>query len=303
MPAGADAVVPLEDAAREGDAVVVRVTPRPGASVRKRGEEARRGDVLLAKGCRLGPAGIGVAAMVGKKAVRVHPWPRVAVLCTGAELRDVGESVGPEQLRDSNGPTLVAALAAQGIADVVRAILPDDPRAIVDSLRIALNARDLVILSGGVSVGRYDFVAEAVRQSGGKVRFHGVRIKPGKPTLYATLSGNRHVFGLPGNPLSLLAGFYEFALPAVRRLGGTPATECRPTSRRRLVAPVRAKGERTSLVLVRRVETPDGPAAAPVASAGSADLVAACQADGMIVVPAGSGELPAGEMVEFHAWK
>ena len=303
IPPGADAVVPVEHTRPDGDAVIVCIAPQPGASIRNRGEEAARGDVLLPRGRRLGPAEIGVCAMVGKKMVRIHPRPRIAVLCTGAELRDTGDRVGPHQLRDSNGPALVAALAEQGIGDVLRTIVPDDPAAIAAAIRKAFRTHEVVIITGGVSVGRYDFVPEAIQRIGGKIRFHGVNMKPGRPQLYATRPGNRHAFGLPGNPVSVLTGFYEFALPALRRLGGAPASECHPMARLRLSAPARSKGNRASFVLARRVQTEEGPAAAPVTSAGSADLIAACGADGVIVIPEGTRKLPVGAMVEFHAWK
>jgi molybdenum cofactor synthesis domain-containing protein len=303
VPPGADAVVPVELTQRDADEVVVRAAVPRGAHVRKRGGEARRGDVLLAKSCRLGPAEIGVCAMVGRAEVKIHSRPRAAVLCTGAELCDVGERVGSEQLRDSNGPALLAALAEQGIVKARRTMVGDDPGAIAASLRRAVRTYHVVLISGGVSVGRYDFVPEAVRRIGGEVRFHGVGMKPGKPTLYATLPDNRHLFGLPGNPVSALAALHEFAVPALRRLSGAAETACHPVAWVRLDRPARSEGTRTYFAPAQVNHTKEGPAAVTVVSQGSADIVAASKADGVVVVPRGTSELPAGTMVEFHPWK
>ena len=303
VPPGADAVVPIERTRRDGDEVVFHASPRPGDHIRKRGEEARRGDVLLRKGAPLGPAEIGICAMVGKAEVKVHPRPQVGVLCTGAEVRPPGDRVAPHQLRDSNGPALLAALDVRGFDGAVGAIVPDDPKQIAARLKRAARTRQVVIVTGGVSVGKYDYVPEAIERAGGKIRFHGVNMKPGRPQLYATIGANRHVFGLPGNPVSVLTGFDELVLPALRRLGGADPEACRPRTLLPLAAPAASKGGRAYFCLARLVQTERGPAAAPVGSKGSADLIAASQADGVIVIPLGVKELPAGEMVEFHPWR
>ena len=125
-------------------------------------------------------------------------------------------------------PALLSALAEQGLPGAVRWMAPDDPRAIAARLRQALRTCDLVFLTGGVSVGQYDFVPQAVRSVGGKVLFHGVGMKPGHPQLYAVLPGNRHILALPGNPVSALTGLAELGLPAIRRLRGAAAGQCRP---------------------------------------------------------------------------
>ena len=304
VPRGADAVVPVEQTAREGDRVVFQISPRPGLNIRKRGEEAARGDMLLAAGTRLGAAEIGVCATVGRARVKVRRAPGVAVLVTGAEVRTAADRVGPHQLRDSNGPELLAALGAQGLTARGPRIVRDDPTAIAAALRRAVKSREVVIVTGGVSVGRYDFVAEAVRRIGGKVRFHGVKMKPGKPQLYATVGRNRHVFGLPGNPVSVLTGFFELVLPGLRRLAGAPAEACPPPAMRLpLAEPATSKGNRVYFCLARLENASGGPAAVPVTSKGSADLIAAARADGVIVIPSGTKRMSAGQLVEFHAWR
>lgn len=304
LPARADAVVPIENATCDGDAVSVHIVPAPGAYVRKRGEEAARGDRLLRKGSVLGPAQIGVCSMVGRTSVKVYPRPTVAVLSTGTEVRTAGHPVGAHQLRDANGPAILAALAELEIRDVRCRIVPDNVAVLAARLKRASQTHDVVILTGGVSVGRYDFVPEAIRQIGGKIRFRGVKMKPGKPQLYATLPGNRHLFGLPGNPVSALTGFHEFVAPALRRLAAAPPAACRPTLLLRLAAPTQSAGAFTTFIMARVMVGEDGASAAlPLKSIGSADLIAACEADGMIVIPDGAGELPAGARVEFHPWR
>ncbi len=303
LPRGADTVVPIEQTELAGNEVVFRSPVHCGSHIRRRGEEAIRDKVLLTKWTRLGPAQIGVCAMVGKARVKVFPRPRVTVICTGAEVRDATQHVSAWELRDSNGPMLQAAMTDRGFPGVSRSLVTDNPRAIAACLARAARTAQVIILTGGVSVGQYDFVPEAVVRVGGKIRFHGVKMKPGKPQLYATLPGNRHIFGLPGNPVSVLTGFYELVLPALLRLSGASEDACLPAGRTFLAKPARSRGDRTYFALTRLIQTKVGPAVVPVESAGSADLIAACKADGVIVIPDGITELPLGAMVEFHAWK
>jgi molybdenum cofactor synthesis domain-containing protein len=228
-----------------------------------------------------------------------------------ARLEIVGEvaagspkqpAVAPPQVRDSNGPALRAALAASGHCADHHRIVPDSPEALLENLESAAAGHDVVLVTGGVSVGKYDLVPDAVRRIGGQVRFHGVSMKPGKPQLYASLDGNRHLFGLPGNPLSALTGFYELALPALRRLSGCPSEDCVRHMRLPLAKPFRAaKGNRTEFILAR-LRWNGGPAVEPVDSHGSADVVAAALADGVFAVAPGAGQYPEGIDVEFTPW-
>jgi molybdenum cofactor synthesis domain-containing protein len=258
--------------------------------------------VLLTKGTRLGAMQVGVCAAVGKARVRVFRRPRVAVLATGAELRPPGAPVRAHQSRNANGPMLRAALETWGYPDVDCGSAPDRLAALISRLRRASAGHDVLLLTGGVSVGKYDFVRRAVEAIGGRVRFHGVAMKPGKPLLYATLAGNRHVFGLPGNPLSAMTGFYEFVLPALARLAGA-AAECGWRLPAQLAAPLASKGGPVRFALARVTWGPRGLAVEPVESRSSADLVAGGRADGAIAVPAGVRALAAGAMVEFRPWR
>ena len=168
---------------------------------------------------------------------------------------------------------------------------------------MAVTKHDVAILTGGVSVGKYDFVPEAVKEVGAAIRFHGVAMKPGKPQLYATLPRNRHIFGLPGNPLSVLTGFHELVLPALHRMSGVAEKSCRPSLRLPLGKEIRSMGTRREFVLATLTDSSKGSCVNPIESQGSADLVAGAQADGVIVVPKNLPRIPAGKLVEFRPWR
>ena len=178
-----------------------------------------------------------------------------------------------------------------------------DGYALRRTLRAALRSRDIVLLSGGVSVGRYDLVPQIIKEMGAKIQFHKVAIKPGKPLLYATSGRNQHIFGLPGNPLSALNGFHEFVLPALRRLSGYAVQDCRPSNRLPLAETVTPRGKRMEHILVKVVQSETGPHAAPVLSRGSADLLGAAQADGVVILPRDKQKCQAGCYVEFRSWR
>jgi len=303
VPPGADTVVMVEQTREERGAVAFFARAEAGANILRRREDARKGEVLLRKGTVLRAAQIGVCAAVGKARVKVFPRPCVAVLCTGAELRETGAKVRPHEVRNSNGPALCAALTLSGFAGAAHRRAPDDPKRLITLLRRLTARCDVLILTGGVSVGRYDFVEESAKKAGAKVRFHGVAMKPGKPILYATLPGRRHLFGLPGNPLSALTGFYEFALPALLRMSGLPPDRCRPALRLPLRSRLASKGGLVHCVLARLFWEEDGPCLEPVDSRSSADLASGGRADGVIVVPAHVTALDAGDVVTFRPWR
>jgi molybdopterin molybdotransferase len=309
VPPGADAVVMLEQTEERGDRVTVLGTIERGANIFKRGEDARKGAVLLRKGTQLGPLQIGVCAAVGKSLPRVHRLPLIGFICTGRELRDAADRVRPHETRNSNGPALCAAVEQCGYGLAAYCSVPDDPGRLTTVLRRIARRCDLIALTGGVSVGRYDYVREAVERIGARVRFHGVAMKPGKPLLYATLPRNRHIFGLPGNPLSAMTGFCEFALPALRRLAGARlggqagAEGCRPALHLPLARQVASRGGRLRFVLGRILWSENGPQLQPVESHSSADLAAGGIADGVIAVPADMKLLRRGAVAEFHPWR
>lgn len=302
IPPGADSVVMVEYTKAIGRRVEIRAAVKPGANILKRGEDARKNQILLRKGEALDAARIGVCASVGLARVKVFRRPRITVLCTGAELKAPGDKVQPYQVRNSNGPALCAALSLWGFQAVSYHTLPDKMGQLARALRQALRDYDVIILTGGMSVGKYDIVRQAIELVGAKVRVHGVAMKPGKPFLFATGRGRRSIFGLPGNPLSALTGFYEFVLPALRRLSGLPPLICRPALRLSLAEALISKGGRVRYLL-GRLNLGTRSAVVPVKSQSSADLVSAGNADGAIIVPANVTNLRAGEIVEFRPWR
>ena len=304
VPPGADAVVMIESTREEVPGQVTFVSAeRPGANILRRGENARQGSELVPAGHVLGAVHIGVCAAAGRTEVRVVRKPRVAIITTGRELLDPGTAAEAHQERDSNGPMLTAALCAGGFSVVFARRVSDDAVAIVDCLRDALATADAVVLSGGVSVGAYDFVPAAVTAVGARTLVHGVAMKPGKPFLFALAPKQQPIFGLPGNPLSAATGLHEFVLPALRRVAGWPESECRPLVRARLREAVANKPGRQRYVLATLAWSPTGAEVQAVPSQSSADLAAGARADGAIVVPADAHELDAGTLVDFRPWR
>ncbi len=303
VPRGANAVVKVEDTDNASGIVTVHTPAKVGSHIRVRGEETVKGRVVLTKGTVLGPGQVGLCASMGKSELKVYCQPRVAVISTGTEIVAPEESVKPWQIRDSNGPTLCAALNAAGCDKPFYRVVRDNAAALRRSLRQALKKRDIVLLSGGVSVGRYDLVPQIIREVGARIRFHKVAIKPGKPVLYATFGRNQHIFGLPGHPLSAMTGFHEFVLPAVRRLSGVDEHDCRPSLFLPLAKTLVPKGERLQHVLVQVTHNKRGSQLMPLVSHGSADLVSAMQAHGVALLPRDPKKCRAGCFVEFRPWR
>jgi gephyrin len=227
LPPGSDAVVMVEETeslpSRDG-VPYVRINKRApaGADVRPVGFDLAAGEMVLPAGSRLGAVELGLLATVGEAAVTVVRRPRVAVLSTGDELVNVGQPLGPGQIRDSNRPTLLAAVAAAGGEPIDGEAVADDQAQLESRLWAALRTADIVLTSGGVSMGNLDYVKPLLERAGA-VHFGRLRMKPGKPLTFATVpvdGRTRLVFGLPGNPVSSLVTFYLLAVPAIRKLAG-----------------------------------------------------------------------------------
>lgn len=299
-PEGTQAVVPKELAARHGDSVQLPPDLHDGQHLAPRGAECRAGSVVLRAGDVLTPLAIGVLASVGRQAVLAVPAPSLGILTTGGELTAAGQSPGPAQIRDSSGPLLaaMAALCGAGPARVLHA--SDDVAAIVAGLE-SLHDCDLVVLTGGVSMGRYDLVPDSFRQIGAELIFHKVSQKPGKPLLFARRD-TQLLFGLPGNPLAAHLCFHRYVAAAIRRRGGhAPAASERRQGR--LAAAVRRGDSRTWFVL-GRAERASGAAGdwnlQPLPGCSSADLFSTSQANCYLEVPPGETLLAAGEAVAFE---
>lgn len=219
IPDGADRVIPQEDADLTSAGVRFRTLSRPGAFIRRRGEVFQNGEIIAEVGTEVTPAVLGLFAAAGIPEVSVHPRPRVVIIITGSEVAPFGSPVEPGQLPDSVGPMLAGLCRCENVEVVGIRYVPDDLRRITAILQQAVNEADLVITSGGVSVGDFDFVPQAVTDLGGEVAFHRVAIKPGGPVLVGRIGSSR-IVGLPGNPVSALVGFHLFARGIVQRMAG-----------------------------------------------------------------------------------
>jgi molybdopterin molybdotransferase len=297
VPPGADTVVPVEQTSVEGDTVLVRLDPGPGRFVREAGEDVRRGTVVLERGRVLDPAAVGMLASVGARAVAVHPRPRVMVVSTGDELVDPGEPLGPGQIRDSNSWLLVAQARAAGAEAMRCDKLRDDPQALRRGFAMAAADGDLVLTSGGVSVGERDYTKQVLAELG-DVRGFRVAMQPGMPQAFGFAAGTP-LYGLPGNPVSCFVVFETLVRPALRRLAGHPDDRLdRPRVVGRLAGPVRSPEGKVSFLRVRLEVGDEGLVATITGNQGSGVLSSCVAADGLAVVPASERELPAGSPVQ-----
>ena len=299
MPAGADAVAPVEQV-READGTVALTEPAAaGRHVRRAGEDLRAGAVVLPAGTPLGPAALAVAVGAGAGTLPCTRRPRVAILCTGDELRPPGSALGPGEIHNSNAPML-AALARQDGALVTRADAVRDERTATEAaLADALAEADVVVLSGGVSVGPHDHVKPALVARGVTERFWRVDLQPGKPTWFGTRDAQL-VFGLPGNPVSSFVTFVLFVRPALRALQG--AAPLPPRERAVLAADVPRRG-RTQALRVR-LDGGDGTLrATPTGAQGSHVTASLLAADGLAFVAPGEDTVAAGEWVAVERLK
>jgi molybdopterin molybdotransferase len=230
VPQGADSVVMQEHCARDGDTVRVEEKPKPGQHIRRRGEELRAGAEAVSAGTTLGPAELSLAASCGAVTVQVPPRPRVAILVTGEELVPLGEPPPPGKLIETNSFALAALCCEAGAEPILLGIARDDPEVIAGKLRDA--RADILVTTGGASVGDHDHAQSALERISGALIFHTVAIRPGKPVLFGTSMG-RLVFGLPGNPAAATLGFELFVRLAIRILSGDPRPD-RPRARARL---------------------------------------------------------------------
>jgi molybdopterin molybdotransferase len=297
VPEGTDAVVPVERATAVKERVSVPETG-PGANIRRAGEDIPFNAVVLQPGTPLGPAELGVAASVGRAELRCARRPRVAVLVTGDELTEPGAARAPGGIYSTKAFALAAQVERAGAELVARATVPDDPQSTRAQLGAALEDADVVIVSGGVSVGPHDHVKPALRELGVEERFWGVRLRPGKPTWFGTRGGTL-AFGLPGNPVSAMVTFQLFVRPALALMQGA-APEARRVSAV-LESPIDRNPRREQAVRVRLLQSSNGLTATPTKGAqGSHVLTSMVGADGLALIAPGEGEAAAGERVEVE---
>ncbi len=297
LPANADAILRSEEATLGNGTVVPAAALAPGFHVRYRGEDVRAGDVLATAGSVLTLPRMSALASAGVGAVSVHRRPRLRLLVTGSELLPLGAPPEPGRIHESNG-LMVRLLAARAGALVEdQGIVGDDRDATIAAVEAGL-AADVLVVSGGVSVGPHDHVRPAFDACGVDEVFWRVKIKPGKPIWFGR-RGDTLVFGLPGNPLSTIVCFCVFIEPALRRLAGETAARPR-LERGRLAAPARASDGRTTFLTAALRAAADGVLeATPTARQGSHMTGALGESEGFAVAPDAAGELPAGAPVDL----
>jgi molybdopterin molybdotransferase len=298
LPDGATAVIPQERVTAADGQIETNADTREGQNVRYPGEDMRSGTVVLTRGTTLGPAELGAAVGAGAGILRVSRRPGLAVLCTGDELRAPGEPLGPGEIHNSNGPMLVSLARRSGASAAAARRVPDDRQTTLTELQAALASSDVVVISGGVSVGPHDHVKPALSALNVEEQFWGVALQPGKPTWFGTI-GETLVFALPGNPVSTVVTFSLFVAPALRALQGASATT-QTRLQAQLGAAVARNARREQAIRVR-LEHADGQLiAVPNGPQGSHIVTSLVGADALALIPPGQGELAEGTPVELE---
>jgi molybdopterin molybdotransferase len=295
VPLGADAVVMIEHTTRVGNTVTLERAVERGQSIVPRGRETKANSLLLTHGTSLGYAQLALIAQVGQTRLRISSRPRVAILSTGDEVVDVDSEPGPLQVRNSNGFALQTLITMAGGEPVQLGNAPDEIEILRQRIERGLEA-DILVLSGGVSMGKYDLVEQVLSDLGAAFHFTGVAIRPGRPAVFATCR-DKLVFGLPGNPVSTMVTFELFVLPAIDLLSGA-APRPLPVFRAKLATPVREKGSMVHF-LPARIEWEGREArVTQLPWQGSGDIVALALANGFLVIGPERPEIPVGEWVD-----
>jgi molybdopterin molybdotransferase len=300
VPNGATAVIPQEEVTLDADAIQTNAKTAAGDHIRAAGEDIAVDTTVLEAGVRLGAVELGAATAAGAGAVTVARRPRVSVLCTGDELRAPGEPLRPGEIHNSNAPMLTGLAHNAGALAGSGQRLPDDHDATEAGISEALGNSDVVIITGGVSVGPHDHVKPVLAALGVVEVFWSVALQPGKPTWFGTAPNGQLVFGLPGNPVSAVVTFSLFVAPALAALQGE--------KRHRTLEPEAVLGvdvprnpHREQAVRVRLTRGGDGqPVAVPNGAQGSHILTSLLGADALAMIPAGQGAAPAGSVVALQ---
>ena len=299
VPPGADAVLMVEHTKRRGETVLVERAVRSGENVVPRGAEAKRGSQLLAPGSRIDHAAIAGAASVGCADLRVFRKPRIAILSTGDELVSLDASPGEHQIRNSNSFSLAAQVLEAGAEPIQLPIARDNLASLRELIRQGLQA-DLLLLSGGVSMGKYDLVEQVLGEFGAEIFITGALIQPGRPVVFGRL-GNirtppRYFFGLPGNPVSTMVTFKLFVTPLVDALAGAPPAPL-PFVQVKLKSEIKTKTGLTRFLPGRLSGSYDESQVELVRWQGSGDIVATAAANCYVVIPPDRDRIAAGEMI------
>lgn len=295
VPQGADSVVMIEHIKREGRTILLERASQKGDHIVARGSEARAGNLLVAPKTRLGYAEMALAAQAGAARLEVFTAPRLAILSTGDEVVDVRSKPETLQVRNSNGISIEILARTAGAETIQLGNAPDEKGVLRTAIERGLE-QDILVLSGGVSMGKYDLVEQVLADLGAEFHFTGVSIRPGRPAVFGTC-GNRLVFGLPGNPVSTMVTFELFVLPAIDILSGAIPRPL-PVFRAKLATPVREKGPMTHF-LPARIEWEGREAhVTQLPWQGSGDIVALALANGFLIVAPDRLEIAPGEWVD-----
>jgi len=302
MPNGADAVIMVEETERQearGKRQEVKVfkEAKVGDNVRKAGEDFKKGDIVLRKGMTIRPAEIGMLAAVGKPNVYLYQRPRIAVLSTGDELIEIEETPMNGKIRNSNSYAIAAQIKACGATPIQLGIARDTKKDLKEKLEFGLTA-DCIVSSGGVSVGDFDFVKDVLKQMGSEMRFWKVAMKPGKPLAFGII-GDKPAFGLPGNPISSMVAFEQFARPAILKMMGRADIFKRPIPAL-LTRPIKKKPDRMHFVRAVIEEEKGQFYVTPLEGQGSGILSSMVKANCLIILPENVKDMEKGSTVKVH---
>lgn len=298
IPKGADAVVMIEKTRLNGQSIEIMLPVSRGENIRAEAEEITRGSVILPKGMRISSAELGLLASQGIQTVPVHQNPIVAVLPTGNELVEPDEKTEAAQIRNVNGYTLQSELSSFGCGAFQLGIGRDDPEALKELIQAGLEQADVLLTSGGVSMGDKDFLPAVLQEIGITIHFHKVSVKPGKPLLFGDRDG-KYVFGLPGNVVSTMASYHLFVKPALRLLAGRIDWR-NPSWYVRVGLPLQNPGNQMNFIRCYLNHSPNGlPIAFPTGKQGSGMMSSMVAADGFMVIPADVVSVEEHQVVEF----
>ncbi len=295
VPAGADTVVRVEDTKTHGDQVLILLPPKQGANIRPLGEHLKRGAVTLTAGTEITPGVLAILAMLKQKQVPVFTRPSVAILSTGDELEGIDEPVDENKIPDANTHALYAQCKSLGITPTLLGIAHDNPIELRAKLAEGLQY-DLLLASGGVSVGHHDFIRPMLDALGITMHFWRVAMRPGHPLAFGTAETGTLVFGLPGNPVASMVCFEQFVTPACRAMMGYPRL-FRRTIQARLGHAMTDRAGRAHFVRVTLSQDAQGYEATSTGAQGSGILLSMAMADGLMLIPAESEGLQAGDTV------
>lgn len=300
LPEGADAVIRQEETRGGNGRVVLLASVEPGENIRPHGEDVRSGQVVFEPGTSMGPSEIGLMAAMGRSLLSVYPRPRVAILSTGDELAEADEEMAPNRIRDSNSYALAAQVIEAGGIPVRLGIARDRRDSLKSRLEEGMSA-DLILISGGVSVGTHDYVRDVLEQLGATLKFWKVAMKPGEPLAFGML-GKRAVFGLPGNPVSVMVTFEEFVRPALRKMQGH-VQWFRPVVEAVLMEPItKPVGKTHFMRAVVRMKA-DRYEVCTTGRQGSGLITSMVKANGLIILPPEIDHLSKGDPVRVQLLK